>query len=109
MAFFEVEEENFDTLLTKELSKENFIILKFGAELCDACQALDFELEELDEKTKNISILNIDYHQCEGLSTRYEVEMLPTIFIYNHKNELLIAHEGVMLCNDILDIILSQS
>ena len=105
MAIFEVEEENFNTLLAEELDKGNFIILKFGAELCDACQALDFELEELDDNGENISIFNIDFHECESLSNIYEIQMLPTIVIYNNKNEILISHEGVMLCQDMLDII----
>lgn len=104
MAFFEIEEENFNILLAEELAKGNSIVLKFGAELCDACQALDFELEELDENNDSISIFNIDYHECESLSNTYGVQMLPTIVIYN-KNELLISHEGVMLCQDIVDII----
>ncbi|MEA2099652.1 MAG: hypothetical protein U9P72_05950, partial [Campylobacterota bacterium] len=60
MAFFEIEEENFNILLAEELAKGNSIVLKFGAELCDACQALDFELEELDENNDSISIFNID-------------------------------------------------
>ena len=49
MARFEVDESDFDEIRLEELSNGNFIIIKFGSELCDACQALDFELEELEE------------------------------------------------------------
>jgi len=104
MAIFEVDESDFDEIKSQELDKGKFIILKFGSELCDACQALDFELEEL-ENIKNISILSIDCSDAQELAELYEIDRVPTVIIYNPKNHMLIRHEGVMLYQDILEII----
>ncbi|MEA3522510.1 MAG: thioredoxin domain-containing protein, partial [Campylobacterota bacterium] len=60
MAFIEVDDENFNEIMEEEFSKKNIVLLKFGSEYCDPCQALEFELEELDESSENISILMIE-------------------------------------------------
>ena len=104
MAIFEVDEDDFSEIKSKELDKNNFIILKFGSELCDACQALDFELEELEE-VENISILNIDCNDSQELCELFEIDRVPTIIIYSPKNQMILRHEGVMLYQDMMEII----
>ena len=104
MAIFKVDESDFDEIKLQELDKGKFIILKFGSELCDACQALDFELEELEE-IENISILEVDSSDNEELCELYDISRIPTIIIYNPKNQMILHHEGVMLYQDMLEII----
>ena len=105
MSFFEVEELEFDSLVSQELSKGNFVVVKFGSELCDACQALEFELEELDDNNENISILNVDTNECPNLSDRYGIEEIPSMLIYNSNKEILYSYKGVILAQDIQSII----
>jgi len=105
MPFFEVEEEEFDNLVSKELDKSNFVVVNFGSELCDACQALDFELEELDDNNDDISILNIDINDCPNLSDRYGIDEIPSMIIYSPQKEILYSYKGVILCADIQSII----
>ena len=105
MSFFEVEEVDFDNLVSKELDKGNFVVVKFGSELCDACQALDFELEELDDNNDDISILNIDINEAPNLSDRYGIDEIPSMIIYNSKKEILYSYKGVILAQDIQSII----
>jgi len=104
MAIFEVDESDFYEIKSQELDKKNFIILKFGSELCDACQALEFELEELEE-IENISILSIDCNDSEVLCESYEINRVPTLIIYNPEDQMIFHHEGVVLYQDILEII----
>jgi len=104
MAIFEVDESDFDEIKSQELEKGNFVIIKFGSELCDACQALDFELEELQE-TENISILEVESSDCEELCELFDIFRVPTIIIYNPQNQIIFHHEGVVLCQDMLEII----
>ena len=104
MAIFEVDESDFDEIKSEELDKEKFIIIKFGSELCDACQALDFELEELEE-IENISILSVDCNDSQELCESYEIDRIPTVIIYNPKNQMILHKEGVILYQDMLEII----
>ena len=57
MAYIEVDEIDFTEKLHEEFDKGQIVILKFGSEYCDACMALDFELEEIDDKYENVSVL----------------------------------------------------
>ena len=105
MAFIEVDEENFQKVFSEELSKDNILILKFGSEYCDACMALSFELEELDDSNENISILEIDCGESEELAQRYKVSQVPTMVIYENENSILWNKEGVVLAQDIQELI----
>lgn len=105
MAFIQVDEMDFDEVLNSEFNKGQIVILKFGSEYCDACMALDFELEEIDDAHKNISVLEIDCGESEELAQKYGISQVPTMIIYENKNSTLWHKEGVLLAVDIENII----
>ena len=105
MAFIEVDESDFDVVLVEEFSKKNIVILKFSSQLCDACVALDFELEEIDDKYENVSILEIDCGESEDLVSNHNVTQVPTMIIYENQDTILWHKYGVMLAQDIEKII----
>ena len=105
MAYIEVDEMNFQEALKEEFSKGQIVILKFGSEYCDACMALDFELEEIDDKYENISILEIDCAESMDLAEQYGVAQVPTMIIYENENSTLWHKDGVVLAQDIETII----
>ena len=105
MAFIEVDESNFTMILAEEFAKEQVVILKFGAEWCEPCHALECELEDIDEENEKVSILMIDTDVSPDLTNRYDVYQLPTMFIYKNRDEMIYRNEGVMLAQDIEEII----
>ncbi|MFT7004995.1 MAG: thioredoxin 1 [Sulfurimonas sp.] len=105
MAFIEVNEENFQEILKAEFDKAHIVIIKFGSEYCDACIALDFELEEIDDNHDNVSVLEIDCGESEELAQKYGVIQVPTMIIYENENSTLWHKDGVVLAQDIEKII----
>ncbi len=101
----EVDELDFKEVLANEFSKGNIVILKFGSMYCDACMALGFELEELDEKMDNLSILEIDCSDSESLTQMYDIVQVPTMIIYKDANSMIFNAVGVTLAVDIEKII----
>ncbi len=107
MAFIEVDEIDFSEIIAEEFNKKQIVILKFGSEYCDACIALDFELEEVDDKHENISVLAIDCAQSDTIAEKYGVMQVPTMIIYENRDSILWKKEGIMLAQDIEKIIYS--
>jgi len=105
MAIIEVDEIDFKETLNREFKKGNIVILKFGSEYCDACMALGFELEEIVNKHKNVTVLEIDCGDSEELAEEYGVIQVPTMIIYEKENSTLWHKEGVLLAVDIEKII----
>jgi thioredoxin 1 len=105
MAIIEVDEDNFKEELESAFGKNDIVILKFGSQYCDACMALGFELEEVDAKTKNITILEIDCSMSEELAQLYDIVEVPTMKIYKDSQTLLFDGVGVVLADDILGIL----
>ena len=105
MAFFEVDEENFDEVLEEEFAKKQKIILKFGSEFCEPCFALETKLEEVDDKHKNVSVLMIDCEESPELASKYDIYQLPTMIIYKDKEKTLYSDSGVILASDIEKIL----
>ena len=105
MAYIEVDELSITEVLAQEFDKKKIVILKFGSEYCDACIALDFELEEIDDKHDNVSILEIDCGDSPDLAQQYGVRQVPTMVIYENENSTLWHKEGVLLAQDIEKII----
>ena len=90
MAFIEVDEFNFQEVLKQEFDKNQIVILKFGSELCDACNALDFELEEVDDKHEKISVLEIDCADSQDLAEEYGV------FAFNRDLNEMAKHLAIL-------------
>jgi len=105
MAIFEVEELEFNELMAQEFEKNQVVILKFGSEFCDSCHALEGELEDLEEENENVSILIIDCNECPDLAEKYNVRKLPTMYIYKDADTILFKAEGVVLAQDIEELI----
>ncbi len=105
MPFIETDEENFEEVMAAEFAKGNTIILKFGSIYCDACQLMEFELEEVHDRVDGVSILDIDIAANEGLGYRFLVEEVPTTLIFKSADEQLLYKTGIMLADDIVDLI----
>jgi len=105
MAIFEVDELEFGALMAQEFEKKQIVILKFGSEFCDSCHALEGELEDLEEENENISIFIIDCNESPDLAEKYNVRKLPTMVIYKDAKNILFRYEGVVLSQDIEEII----
>ncbi len=105
MAYIEVDEFDIQEALDTAFDAKKIVIIKFYSELCDACNALDFELEEIDDNHDNVTILAVDCAESEELTQRYGVTRVPTMIIYENKNSTLWHKDGVMLAQDIEAII----
>ena len=105
MAYIEADDYNFKEVLDAEFKKKQIVILKFGSEYCDACMALDFELEEIDETHENVTIVDIDVAEAEGLTQEYGIQQVPTMVIYENEHSKLWHKEGVVLSQDIEKLI----
>lgn len=105
MAFIEVNETNIQRVLQEEFSKGQCVILKFGSEWCEPCHALEGELEDVDDDNEEISILMIDTDESSELAEAYGIRQLPTMIIYKDPETLLYRGEGVLLAQDIEEII----
>jgi thioredoxin 1 len=105
MAFFEVDESDFKEVIAEQFEKNNIVILKFGSEFCDACRALGWELQNIDDEYENVSVLAIDCNDSPDLAEKYSVRRLPTMIIYKDENTILFRSEDVVLSQDIENII----
>ena len=105
MPTIEVDEVDFQETLNAEFEKGQIVILKFGSEYCDACMALGFELEEIENAHENVTILEIDCGESEDLAARFGVTQVTTMVIYENANSTLWHKEGVVLAADIEKLI----
>lgn len=105
MAVFEIEEMEFNEIMAQELAKGQIVILKFGSEFCDACHALEGELEDVEDENENVSLLMIDCNECQSIAEQYNIHQLPTMIIYKDPETILYRGEGVLLSQDIEEII----
>ena len=92
-------------MLSKQFEEKKTVILKFGSEFCDACSALGWELEDIDKYYDNISTLLIDCNDSQGLAESYDIYGLPTMIIYKDAQTMVYRGEGVLLSQDIKEII----
>jgi thioredoxin 1 len=106
MAIFEeVDITNFDEIMQEEFSKNKTVILKFGAQMCDACFALESELEDLEEEDENISVLLIDCNEAPEIAEKYDIQKVPTMIIFKDESTIIFKDYGVILSQDIEKII----
>jgi thiol-disulfide isomerase/thioredoxin len=98
-------DDNYDSVIKDEFEKGNIVVLQFTSEFCEPCFALEIELEELEEKRDDVTVLSIDCNENENITELYDVYQTPTMVIFNKQKEIIYNDIGVILCNDILQII----
>jgi len=105
MAYIEVDDNSFNDTLNEEFEKGQTVILKFYTEFCDACMALDMELEDVDDDNEKVSVIEIDCAECDFTAERFGVVQVPTMIIMKDKDTTLFHKEGIVLSQDIEEII----
>ena len=105
MAYIEVEDSNINEKMNEEFAKGQVVILKFYTEFCDACVAMDMELEDVDDDNENVSVIAVDRAQCEFTAERYGIVQVPTTIIMKDAETTLLHKDGIMLSQDIEEII----
>ena len=105
MAIIEIDESEFEQEIEAAFERGDIVIIKFGSMYCDSCMALGFELEELDEKMDNLTVLDIDTPASEELAQLYDIVEVPTMKIYKDREHLIYDGVGVRLAADIEQII----
>jgi thiol-disulfide isomerase/thioredoxin len=66
---------------------------------------LECELEDVDDEFEDVSVLMIDTDESPELAEQYEVYQLPTMVIYKTRSHMIYNGEGVILSQDINEII----
>lgn len=108
MPFINVDEDNFYEIMAREFAKEKVVVLKFGSQYCDACQVMEMELEELNDRLSNVSILNIDCSVSGYLMQQYLVEEIPTTLVFQKPERQLFYRTGIVLADDMVEMILKH-
>jgi thioredoxin-like negative regulator of GroEL len=82
-------------------------IIKFGAEWCSACAALEPIIEEL--KVSNPShefvVKDVDSEEDGNAAIEYKIKSLPTVVFVNHRNEEIFRFVGSKTKKYIQDVI----
>ena len=99
---------NYNDIVEEEFEKGNIVILQFTSELCEPCYALETELEEVEDKRDDVSILSIDCSQNGSVTELFDVYQTPTMVIFNKQKEIIYNEMGVILSDDILEILNSN-
>ena len=105
MAYIDVDDSSINETMNEEFAKGNIVILKFFTEFCDACMAMDMELEDVDDDNDNVSVIAVDCAECEFTAERYGIVQVPTTIIMKDAGTTLLHKEGIMLSQDIEDVI----
>lgn len=101
MAYLEVDDSDFQVTVDEEFAKGQVVILKFYTEMCDACNALDMELEDVDEENDNVSVIAIDCAISDYTANRFGIMQVPTMIIMRDATTTLLHYEGIMMQDDI--------
>ncbi|EPR79617.1 Thioredoxin [Spraguea lophii 42_110] len=85
---------------------ENTIVLKFTSAFCGPCKQLNKQLEKYDNET-NVDLLEISMDDKNNLpaAKKYEVLVVPTLFLIDKQNNILQSHKGAMSINEFYDFI----
>ncbi len=105
MAIIEVDESDFASEMDSAFDRGDVVIVKFGSTYCDACMALGFELEELDDTRENLTILEVDCSTSEALAEEFDIIEVPTMKIYKQRDQVSFEGVGVILAEDIAKLL----
>ena len=80
--------------LTTLLSDETPYILYFTASWCGPCRMISPEFEKLKQNYPDIGFYKIDIDECEEISSLFNIQSVPTFYLYKKKREYYNKCEG---------------
>ena len=81
-----IKEVNYDNI-QQYIDENSCVILKFFATWCGPCQRLNFVVNDISNKYKDIMFLEIDIDKYESLARMWNIKSVPTlIFIKQGKH-----------------------
>jgi thioredoxin 1 len=91
--FVQVNKENFNNVVLKS---DKIVVIEFMAEWCGACHIMAPVMNEVSKQYgKSIQIFKIDVDKEKELSTKYNVQKVPTIVIFKD-GEVVDFSEGII-------------
>ncbi len=84
-AVIHVTSQNFESAV---LNSDKTVILDFYADWCGPCKQLAPILEEIAAENSNVIVAKIDVDNESALSTRFQIEAMPTIVIIKNGKEV---------------------
>ena len=66
----------------ESINSSKYVLVDFFAAWCGPCKALDAQIKKASEKYPNLKIYKVDIDQADEVSDNFEVENLPTVFLY---------------------------
>lgn len=60
-------------------------IIKFGADWCIPCKAVDSLLQELDDENVNATIVKVDVENNPEIASEFRISSIPTTFFLRDK------------------------
>lgn len=79
-------EDNFDSLINKEL-----VLVDFYADWCGPCRMLASQLEDLSNNRSEVEIVKINVDEAQNLAKKYGVMSIPALMLF--KNGKLIDNK----------------
>ena len=86
MSVAAVDDTSFDVYLT---AGAGLVLVDFGAEWCEPCQAMEPVLEEIaDAYRERLRVIRLDVEQSPDTAERLRVMSLPTLVFMNNGDEI---------------------
>lgn len=79
-------EDNFDSLINKEL-----VLVDFYADWCGPCRMLASQLEDLSNNRSEVEIVKINVDEAQNLAKKYGIMSIPALMLF--KNGKLIDNK----------------
>jgi len=86
------------------LSKRGACVVKFGAEWCGPCRAIEPRLAALSGKLPSVTFLGVDVDQCRNVTKAFGLRKVPTVVLLKDGVEMA-RREGVASESDYLSMI----
>ena len=80
-----IDPPNDDWFQTEVVNQGKPVLVKFGAEWCGPCRAMEPVLAELSKSMAgHIHVVEIDVDKHPGLASHYRISAIPRLFLFDH-------------------------
>lgn len=86
MNVYEIDNNNFEELLTKSYEANKLLIIKAYATWCKPCKAITMPYENLSKIYPNFVFTAINVEECQEISEILKISCMPTFLILKNRN-----------------------